>query len=193
MSGVEHQSVRQPTSLDYRHEEPPPPTPLTVARRITALLLDIAIFAPPVALLCLAGSFGTEASHASWDPAFVLAAAVAAIIPLCEMLFAGSPGLLIVGGRIRAVPDGAVASRIRLLQRIALKYAPGLGVSHTGRTGHRRAPDGAILAVVLAFFIGLLTLLSPAWRWVSSASRTSRSGSTCSRGRCSSACGSCRK
>jgi len=97
--------------------------PIPWWRRGLAFLLDIVIFAPPIAFFCVAGSFDTETTHHSVSSLYVLAAACAGALPACEILFAGSPGLRILRGRIFRV-DGARASRGRLALRVLLKYAP---------------------------------------------------------------------
>jgi hypothetical protein len=92
-------------------------------RRFFALVLDVVLLAPPFALLCVAGSFATEASHRGWDPLYVIAGALAGAIPFCEVAFAGSPGLLILRGRIRRA-DGASSPLHTRLLRTIFKYLP---------------------------------------------------------------------
>jgi hypothetical protein len=107
-------------------DRPPSTTalsPFPLWRRAVAFLLDVLIFAPPIAFFCVAGSFATESTHHGFSALYVIAGAIAAALPACEIFIAGSPGLLLMRGRIRRA-NGMAASVSRRLLRAVLKYVP---------------------------------------------------------------------
>ena len=110
-------SSSPPIPLSY---DPRPPRAFSDWRRAAALAIDVAIFAPIIAVLCVAGSFDTESSHKSFSWFYVLAPFV---YPLAEMIFTRTPGVWILGGRL-VTPTGAPASAAQMLKRTLWKWGP---------------------------------------------------------------------
>src|SRR5688572_1573349 len=68
--------------------------------RCLALLLDLLILGPPIALLCVAGSFASETTHQVPNLAYLLAAGIAVAYAIGEAVRGVTPGLKIIGARI---------------------------------------------------------------------------------------------
>jgi hypothetical protein len=52
-------------------------TEVNLARRVFAFVLDVLMLGVPFALLCMAGSFASEAAHQPYSLAYVLAGGIA--------------------------------------------------------------------------------------------------------------------
>ena len=96
--------------------------PVNLWWRILALLLDVLLLGPPIALLCVAGAFNSEATHRQPDPAYLVAGGIALCYALAEAAWGVTPGLAIMGARIIASGQRSNAQRRPL--RWAMKCGP---------------------------------------------------------------------
>ena len=97
-------------------------SPVDLWWRILALVLDVLILGPPIAMLCVAGAFRSEATHRQPDPAYLVAGGIALCYALAEAAWGVTPGLAIIGARI--IPEGHRTRPQRRALRWALKWGP---------------------------------------------------------------------
>lgn len=139
--------------------------PVNLFWRMLAFLLDLLIVGSPIALLCVAGSFGSEATHRQPDPAYLIAAGIASCYAIAEAMWGITPGLLIIGARIMATADNNDLKRRSL--RWATKYGPFvftwvLAVAASFSLSESLAPLVAIAMLVIWLSAGVFMLVSVA-------------------------------
>ena len=130
-------------------------------RHTAALAIDAVIFAPIVLMLCVGGSFDTEASHHGFSWLFVVAPLV---YPLAEIILTRTPGVWLLGGRLQT-PTGVGATLGQMLKRALWKWGPllicePLYILIGESMGERVIGIVLALLIVVVFLASYLFLLS---------------------------------